>query len=264
MYSYLPLLTPVVCLALVWLIRSTCEGGLSGNAYDKEKQISSLIAEIENMANSEIGHLFNCQGAGQDKVLTLTKALEENAVVYFCLKPLAFPAYASSLGKLIINDLKALASTQLEKSEKKTIYTIFDEFSVFAGDQIINLINQGRSAGIHAILSTQSLADILSNGDEALLGQTLSNCNNYIIQRQNYPQDAEHLANIIGTSDQFQVTSQVDMRIGTTGAGSVRATKEFIVHPDKIKRLEQGEGIVVNKHKFNVQYAQFRQSNIMS
>jgi hypothetical protein len=102
----------------------------------KEKQIGSLIAEIENMANSEIGHLFDCQGDNQGEVLTLSKALEENAVVYFCLQPLAFPAYASSLDKLIINDLKALASSQLEKSEKKIIYTIFDEFSVFAGDQI--------------------------------------------------------------------------------------------------------------------------------
>lgn len=53
----------------------------------------------------------------------------------------------------------------------------------FAGDQVINLINQGRSAGIHAILSTQSLTDIVRNGDEALLGQVLSNCNNFIIQR---------------------------------------------------------------------------------
>ncbi len=115
-------------------------------------------------------------------------------MVYFCLQPLAFPAYAASLGKLIINGLKALASSQLEKSEKKAIYAIFDEFSAFAGEQIINLINQGRNVGIHAVLSTQSLADIVHNGDEALLGQVLSNYNNYIIQRQNYHQDAEQLA----------------------------------------------------------------------
>ncbi len=228
---------------------------------NKEKQISSLIAEIENIANSEIGHLFDCQPGN---VLTLNQALEENAVVYFCLQPLAFPAYATSLGKLIINDLKALASSQLEKTDKKTIYTIFDEFSVFAGDQIINLINQGRSAGIHAVLSTQSLADIVRNEDEALLGQMLGNCNNYIIQRQNYPQDAEQLANIIGTFDQFQITSQVDIRAGTSGVGSVRQSKEFIIHPDEIKRLYQGEGIVVNKQRFCVQRAKFRRSAIDS
>ncbi len=222
-----------------------------------------MIAEIENMANSEIGHLFDCETDNQEGVLTLSKALEENAVVYFCLQPLAFPAYASSLGKLIINDLKALASAQLEKPKKKIIYTIFDEFSVFSGEQIINLINQGRSAGIHAVLSTQSLADIARNGDEALLGQVLSNCNNFIIQRQNYHQDAEQLANIIGTSDRFQITSQVDMRVGTSGVGSVRQSKEFIIHPDEIKRFKQGEGIVVNKQCFQVSRVKYRRSNIV-
>ena len=104
----------------------------------------------------------------------------------------------------------------------------------------------------------------MRNEDEALLGQMLGNCNNYIIQRQNYPQDAEQLANIIGTFDQFQITSQVDIRAGTSGVGSVRQSKEFIIHPDEIKRLYQGEGIVVNKQRFCVQRAKFRRSAIDS
>lgn len=226
---------------------------------DKEKEITSLIAEIQTMAHSEIGDLFNCQQASSGhRILTLPTALAEQAVVYFCLQPLAFPAYATTLGKLIINDLKALAASQLDQVPKKTLYALFDEFSVFAGDQIIYLINQGRSAGIHAVLSTQSLSDISRQGD-ALLGQVLSNCNNYIIQRQNYHEDAEQLANMIGTSDQFQITSQVDVRQSRTGMGSVRQAKAFIVHPDQIKRLKQGEGIVVNKQGFQVRYARFRQ-----
>ncbi|OGT50848.1 MAG: hypothetical protein A3F17_09275 [Gammaproteobacteria bacterium RIFCSPHIGHO2_12_FULL_41_15] len=224
-------------------------------------QISSLIAEIENIAESEIGHLFDCQSGN---VLTLQKALEEKAVVYFCLQPLAFPAYAESLGKLIINDLKALAAAQLENQQKQKLFVIFDEFSVFAGEQIIHLINQGRSAGIHAILSTQSLSDIAQKGGDALVGQIVSNCNNFIIQRQNFPQDAEQLANIIGTLDTLQITSQVVIQKGSTGAGSVRKTKEFIVHPDEIKRLKKGEGVMVNKQQFQVRGAWFRKSSIFN
>ena len=203
-------------------------------------------------------HLFDCHGDG---VLTLSKALEEGAVVYFCLQPLAFPAYAETLGKLIVNDIKALASTLLRKNEKVKLFTIFDEFSVFAGDQVINLINQGRSAGIHAVLATQSLSDIERRGDKALLGQVLNNCNNYIVQRQNNPDDAEVLANIIGTNIGFQVTSQVAESSGT-GAGSVRETREFIVHPDDIKRLGLGEAYVVNKQQFNVHCVKLRNGAI--
>jgi type IV secretory pathway TraG/TraD family ATPase VirD4 len=213
-----------------------------------QRDISSLVAEINNMTNSEIGHLFDTSNGNS---LVLEEALAENAVVYFCLQPLKFPAYAECLGKLIINDIKALASSQLERSEKQKIYTIFDEFSVFAGDQIVNLINQGRSAGIHAILATQSLSDIQKKGGDPLVGQVLNNCNNYLILRQNHHVDAEQLAQVIGTTDAYQITTQIDQQ-ARGGAGTVRQTKEFIVHPDEIKRLGIGKLIFVSKQVFKI------------
>jgi type IV secretory pathway TraG/TraD family ATPase VirD4 len=109
-----------------------------------------------------------------------------------------------------------------------------------------------RSAGIHAILSTQSLSDIEKKGGTSLVGQILNNCNNYFIYRQNNHADAEMLANLIGTQDTHQITSQLDSKIGSTGAGTVRQTKEFIIHPDEIKRLELSRAIVVNKRNFQV------------
>ncbi|MDF1761040.1 MAG: type IV secretion system DNA-binding domain-containing protein [Coxiellaceae bacterium] len=214
-----------------------------------QRDISSLVAEINNMANSEIGRLFDT-GAGNS--LVLEEALSQNAVVYFCLQPLKFPSYAECLGKLIINDIKALASSQLERSDKQKIYTIFDEFSVFAGDQIVNLINQGRSAGIHAILATQSLSDIQKKGGNPLVGQVLNNCNNYLILRQNHHVDAEQLAQVIGTTDAYQITTQIDQQ-ARGGAGTVRQAKEFIVHPDEIKRLPIGQAVFVNKQRFNIE-----------
>lgn len=226
---------------------------------DKKRDISSLIAEIENIAESELGHLFDCSSG---KVITLDKAFSEKAVVYFCLQPLAFPAYAETLGKLIINDIKSLLASLLTQSEKIKLYTIFDEFSVFAGDQIVNLVNQGRGVGVHAVLSTQSLSDILRKGDEALLGQILNNTNNYIIQRQNNPNDAEVLSNLIGTEFAFEVTAQLSVEQGGTGLGSVKQTREFIVHPDEIKRLTLGQAIFVNKQAFRVQKVLLRNGAI--
>lgn len=226
---------------------------------ENRRDINSLIAEIENIAESEIGHLFDCSVG---KVITLDKALSENAVVYFCLQPLAFPAYAETLGKLIINDIKSLVASLLAQSVKIKLFTIFDEFSIFAGDQIVNLINQGRGAGVHAVLSTQSLSDIVRKGDEALLGQILNNTNNYIIQRQNNPNDAEVLSNLIGTEPCFEVTSQLSVNQGGTGLGSVKQTREFIIHPDEIKRLMLGQAILVNKQAFKVQKILLRKGAI--
>ena len=226
---------------------------------DRFKDISSLAAEIENLARSDIGHLFDCRG---DDVLMLEKALSENAVVYFCLSPLQFPAYAGTLGKLIINDIKSLVGSIINRGETKKTFIILDEFSVFAGEQVINLINQGRGAGVHAVLATQSLSDIVRKGDDALLGQVINNTNNYIIQRQNHPEDAEILASVIGTEEKLQVTSQVQVGQGGTGMGSVRRSREYLVHPDDLKRLKMGEAILVNKQDFKVQRLWVRQGAI--
>jgi len=224
---------------------------------EAEKHIGSLKAEIQNFVSSEIGELFDTSAG---RVLNLSKAYDEGAVVYFCLQPLAFPSYASVLGKLIINDLKALAAQQLGRTDGQSkIFTIFDEFSVFAGDQVINLINQGRGPGIHAFLSTQSLSDLAVAKGKDFVGQVLTNCNNYIIQRQNNPEDAEILAGVIGTRDSADYTAQIDTD-GSTGMGSVRRAKEFICHPDQIKRLGLGEAIFVNKQVFQVRSVKVRPS----
>ncbi len=230
-----------------------------GTLEEKRKDISGVIAEIQNITQSEIGHLFDCS---QGEVLNIEKAIDERGIVYCCLQPLAFPAYAATLGKLIVNDIKAVVSKQLLKESKTKLFTIFDEFSIFAGEQIINLINQGRSAGVHAVLATQSLSDITSKGDEALLGQVLNNCNNYIIQRQNNPDDAETLASVIGTKDAYQVTSQVTTQMQSAQAGTVRIAKEFIVHPDEIKRLGVGEAVILSKREFSLKLVKINQQLI--
>jgi len=224
------------------------------------KDIRSLICEIQNMVNSEIGDLLN---TSKGNVIELSVALSENAVVYFCLQPLAFPAYAETLGKLIINDIKALLASRLVTKKHLPLLTFFDEFSVFAGDQIVHLINQGRSAGMHAVLATQSLSDIQRKGGDALMGQVLNNVNNYVIQRQNYPGDAEILADIIGTQDSFEVTSQLCAESKVARTGTVRQARQFLVHPDEIKRLGLGEAIFVNKQSFRMQRLLIRRGSIV-
>ncbi|RKD22637.1 hypothetical protein BEP19_10270 [Ammoniphilus oxalaticus] len=243
---------------LVILSRSIADYDERGKVMDslnksKIGQPLGLAARIATITESEIGHLFDIdKDDPDDEVIDLDRAARENAVVFFSLQPLAFPEYANQIGKLIITDLKGMAAQQFTRETDQKIYTIFDEFSIFAGDQIVNLINQGRSAGIHAILSSQSISDIDKVGGTSLIGQVLSNCNVYIIQRQNSPSDAETLAEVIGKKDELQVTAHLSKQ-GETERGSIRSTKEFIYHPDTLKRLEQGEAVVVKKQNFSVQ-----------
>lgn len=226
------------------------------------KSIESLVAEIRNFTSSEIGPLFKTEEG--KPVLTLSDVLANSGIAYFCLPALEFPSMSKTLGRLVINDLKATMAQQLGSGAKNKVYVIFDEFSVFAGEQVLNVINMGRSAGIHAVLSTQSLSDIASGRKENadhFINQVASNCNNFILHRQNSPDDAEKLASMMGTRNTLEYTAQVS-QTGPTHMGTVRRTRGFIAHPDEIKSLQTGEAFFFSKENNKISKIKARRSRI--
>ena len=232
-----------------------------------EEHVESLREEVWTLAESEIGHLFDTAHMPETTpILELLPAIEEHAVVYFCLPALEFPALARLVGKLVVNDLKSAAAAQLTKPKANRLpfYAIFDEFSVFAGEQVLNLINMGRGAGVHAVLATQSVADIgraVTNSPDHFIRQVFSSCNSYLIHRLNAAEDVTAIVETIGTVDTVEHTTQVDL-LGATGLGSARHTKAFVVHPDEIKSLGRGEAIFVNKNRNLVKPMSVRHSAI--
>jgi type IV secretory pathway TraG/TraD family ATPase VirD4 len=124
---------------------------------------------------------------------------------------------------------------------------IFDEFSVFAGEQVLNLVNMGRSKGVHAIFGTQGLAD-LEAVSRTFKQQVLNCANTLICHRLNDQDSVEGVTNWLGTRDVFTVTAQLNLKEREAGLGTVRQSKEFIVHPDTIKqKLQTGEVLYMKK-----------------
>ncbi|WP_218813338.1 type IV secretory system conjugative DNA transfer family protein [Rickettsiella endosymbiont of Dermanyssus gallinae] len=208
--------------------------------YDA-KDITGLQAHLNLLIHSELGAFFE----KTENTFNLEEIIQTNSVVYFALPALRFPSFAKVLGKLIINDIKAVID-RLET--KQRIFTVFDEFSVFAGEQVLNLVNMGRGKGIHAIFGTQGLADLKRVDDN--FGNQLLNCvNTLICHRLNDHESAESVASWIGTRDGFSITAQIsDENSMGTGMGSVTRNKSFIIHPDAIKQeLQSGEAFYVSK-----------------
>jgi conjugal transfer pilus assembly protein TraD len=204
------------------------------------KGISGLIDRLTLIIESQIGHLF-CNEPG--KTISLIDSVASKKAVLFSLDSLAYPLYAKLLGRLVINDLKAVASRRTK--DDPLVLTVYDEFNVFARRNVVDLINKTRSKGFAALIAAQSLAD-LDICDSALKRQIIQNCNTLIIQRQNASEDAEELARNIGTEETWMMTYQVNSN-GETGSGSLRFVKELMVHPDKIKRLQVGQAVVTRK-----------------
>jgi len=210
---------------------------------DAVKQISSLIAEIDNLAGSAAGELLDCSSGRP--IIKMRDVIDNGGVAMFSINSLQFPQFSSTLGKLVINDIKALCGDQLKQKSNKPFYVILDEFSAFAGDQTEKLINMGRGAGAMTILGTQTLAD-LDDVSPSFAGKIIGSVNTFIVHSLNNSDDAERTASIFGTRRTSELTHQVG-EAGATGAGSLRSTRKYFVHPDDIKSLDVGEAYVYSK-----------------
>lgn len=201
--------------------------------------IKGLRAHLSLLVHSELGQYFE----NSDHTFSLRQVIDQNAVVYFALPALRFPSFAKVLGKLVINDIKTVIDRGIKN---KKLFTVFDEFSVFAGHQVLNVVNMGREKGIHTVFGTQGIAE-LEEVSPQFARQILNCVNTLICHRVNDQTSAEMIASWAGTHDVFNVTAQitVDRHIGV---GSVRRVKEFVVHPDVIKQaLQPGEAMYISK-----------------
>jgi type IV secretory pathway TraG/TraD family ATPase VirD4 len=146
---------------------------------------------------------------------------------------------------LVDQEHRAKSNDPLPLGSKQLFY-VFDEWSVFAGDHVVNIVNMGRSYGGSACLAFQSFADFLIDGRDQLLRQVAGSVGTFVVHGLNDPQDAEYAASLFGTQDSIEYTAQT-LNGSPTGAESARATKEFAVHPDDLKNLAVGEAFVMNK-----------------
>jgi hypothetical protein len=200
--------------------------------------LKGIQAHLVTLLNSDFGNDLSC-----DAGFTLAEAMQSGAVVYFALPSLLYPSFAKTLGKLVINDLKTVIA-----NHRPQMMCAFDEFSVFAGDQVLNVVNMGRGFGAHTIFGTQGFADLELSGSPKFKNKLLNCVNTLIVHRVNDVETAEECSAWIGTKQGFSITSQVDLNSGDTGLGSVRDVREFIVHPDDIKqRLGTGEAYFCSK-----------------
>lgn len=207
--------------------------------YDR-KDITGLQAHLNLLIHSELGEYF----IKDEHTFNLGEVINQNGIVYFALPALRFPTFSKVLGKLVINDIKAVID---QYQGEKRIFTVFDEFSVFAGEQVLNLVNMGRGKGMHAIFGTQGLAD-LEKVDPTFKDQMMNCANTLICHRLNDQNSAESVSNWVGTKDVYTLTAQLNVNQSEGGLGSVRQNKEFIVHPDAIKQsLGTGEAFVISK-----------------
>lgn len=229
------------------------------------KDISSVSTHINNLISSASGQFFDTEGDNK-KILELPNALSDNAVIYFKLPALKADQFVSSLGKLIINDIKATLHDRLEDGKISPVLLIFDEFSSFAGKQVITLLSQGRSTGAHCVLGTQGFADFMGGREgEKTLDQMLNNINNFVIHKIAGVKDREICASLVGSKSIKKLTQQIG-GVESTHMGSMRDAHEFIIHPTEFQKIRgAGDGYFLSSDEHEERFysrVQIRQSTI--
>ncbi|MBE7734631.1 type IV secretory system conjugative DNA transfer family protein [Devosia faecipullorum] len=232
---------------------------VQGQRAAEEAGVESLIGTIKNLTQSSLAPLFDTRGGRP--VLTLSEARGYGAFAYFSLPALAHGDFSKDLGQLVINDIRLTLARGRE-----SLLIVLDELSTYSGKQILSLVNQGRGFEARVVLLGQSFADLESVegiDGKAFRNQILASINTVIVHRLNSPDDAELAAQIAGTYAKPEMTAQT---VGNkpTGAGSVRMTREFLVGPDRFKRLQRGQAIILSKFGKHVRTIKARLPKFMN
>ena len=210
-----------------------------------KKAINGYSGRLKTIAESELGELFvDTQDAN---VIDLIESIENNDVVFFSLNSLKYSVYAQMLGRLIISDLKNVAPRFAGKG--KEVFTVFDEFNVFASETVVNLINKTRVYGFRNIIATQELADMIIDNSNKLLDQVWGCTNVKIALRQDVFSSQQALSNGVGTRDIYKpmITSSKSGGDKEQSSTSVTLEEEFVYKPRDFGHLKIGEAIVFIK-----------------
>ena len=210
------------------------------------KAITGFSARLKTIAESELGELF--VDTQDPNVIDLMDSIENDDVVFFSLDSLKYAEYAQMLGRLVIADLKTVAPRFADKG--KEVYTVFDEFNVFASEIIVNLINKTRAYGFRNIMGTQELADMIIDGDEKLLRQVWGNTNVKIALRQDVLLSQESFSAGVGSHDIYKPTiskGNSGNSDETSTSMSVTLEEEFYYKARDFGVLGIGEAIIFIK-----------------
>ncbi|MDQ3767910.1 MAG: type IV secretion system DNA-binding domain-containing protein [Actinomycetota bacterium] len=234
-------------------------------ALDKSaySAVLGLANRLALLSESRAGELL---GADEQRhQIDLRTSLEGGDVVVFSLDSQKYGETAAQLAAMVAQDLKTVAAERLVAVDAgqppPASFVIFDEFSAVRSDQLLGLMARARGAGLGVILATQELAD-LSRVDPGFTDQVLGNTNVKIVHRQDVPESAERLAGVAGTQRGWQETFQTergrltkvgDQVVGgwhgsNTGVGTIREVESYVVHPNVLKALGQGEAVLMRKH----------------
>lgn len=210
---------------------------------------ASVRTQIHLLLDSELGHLFEEKEDGLD-LLSLS---DNKEALFVSFDGTIYDSYIKKIARFLILDLNYLVSYRNRTKQKdQPLLAIYDEFSVYANDKIVDTVNKSRSAGFHCCIATQLVAD-LDDVSPTLARRVIGNTNTFAIGHTNLPDEIETWANVLGTfkDNDMTITTEGKGPINRTDmmgdAGTVRKVNKFKISPDEIRDLRSGQFLITRK-----------------
>jgi type IV secretory pathway TraG/TraD family ATPase VirD4 len=231
-------------------VRDRVRDYLAGLTPDQLSAVRGLQTRLAVLTES---HTAPYLAPGANGTIDVREALRGPHVVLFSLNSARYGRLAAQLGTLVVQDLVSASGDRLDGARAGGALTgatiAIDEFSALGADHVIALLSRGRESGLSVLVATQELAD-LDRAAPGLRDQVLGVTGLKIVHRQEVPQSARTVAQMVGTERVWELTRQTAGRLFggyDTGRGTRSEVERFIVHPNEIQSLATGEAVVISK-----------------
>jgi len=214
---------------------------------ERRKKSAGLISQLSPFASSEIAPIVN----STDDTNILSELMlnsSDTKVLIFSIPTLKYQKLGQQLGKLILQEL-AWSVGERERMDGNKFTSVFlDEFSEFVYDGFISILNKARSAKVGLHLCHQSISDLTKISESFARGVN-TNTNIKCILGLNDPETADFYARHFGTVTKSKFTEQT-VETGffkskkVTGKASMREVESYKVHPNILKELYKGKGVL--------------------
>lgn len=181
---------------------SDLEGLLSMFEHDKAhfgKMIASLLPVLNMLTSGHMGQLLSPEDDPDDEreITDSGKIITMANVLYMGLDSLSDSMVGSAIGSIFLADLAAVAGERYNFGGDglKPVNIFVDEAAETVNDQLVQLLNKGRGAGMHLYVATQTIADFEARmGSPAKARQVLGNTNHTIALRITDPDTQKYIS----------------------------------------------------------------------
>lgn len=216
----------------------------------ERSNLMGLISNLNQILFSSAGDLLSTDVTKGS--FDFREAISQSRIAVMLMNSLKLKESAEVIGKIILQDLMSFVGdhyAQVAPQKHKPITLIVDEFASFAMPNFIEFMDRARGAGIGIVVAHQARADLRAVSPE-FQERVEANSNTTLVSGLKSSEDAEYYAGMLGTKTTQKETIQKKQGLfwdESTGMKSVRDVEEFVVHPNKLRELSQGQVFAISK-----------------